>query len=67
MNLIFGYPNADTAFIGFFMMNHSVQMKGVGTSIILEVCRYLKKTGFSYVRLGYVKGNQQYLENVCTG
>lgn len=59
MDLISEYPNAETAYIGFFMLNESVQMKGVGTSIILDACQYLKKLGFSYVRLGYVKGNPQ--------
>lgn len=59
MDIIFGYPKAETAFVGFFMVNQNLQMKGVGTSIISEVCQYLKKIGFSYVRLGYVKGNPQ--------
>ena len=59
MDLISGYPNAETAFIGFFMVDQRMQIRGVGTSIITETCLYLKKMGFSYARLAYVKGNPQ--------
>jgi len=59
MDLISGYPNAKTAFIGFFMLDQRMQGKGVGTALITEVCQYFKETGFSFVKLGYVKGNPQ--------
>ncbi|ADL05840.1 GNAT family N-acetyltransferase [Lacrimispora saccharolytica] len=59
IDLISGYPNGETVFIGFFMIDQHIQKKGIGTSIISEVCRYLKKIGFTYVRLGYIKGNPQ--------
>lgn len=59
MDLISKYPNEETAFIGFFMMSKDHQGKGEGTSIITEVCRYLKEVGFSKARLAYVKGNYQ--------
>ena len=59
MDLISKYPNEETAFIGFFMIDQQVQGKAIGTSIISEVCQYLKRIGFSYARLGYVKGNPQ--------
>lgn len=36
-----------------------LHLNGIGTSIITEVCLYLKKIGFTYVRLGYIKGNPQ--------
>ena len=58
MDLILRYPNEETAFIGFFMMNAAMQGKGTGTKIIEEACAYLKRA-FSFVRLGYVKGNRQ--------
>lgn len=58
MDLILEYPDKKTAFIGFFMMNASMQGKEVGSGIIEDACRYLAKE-FSYVRLGYVKGNMQ--------
>ena len=58
MDLILKYPDKKTAFIGSFMMNASMQGKEVGSGIIEDACRYLSKK-FSYVRLGYVKGNMQ--------
>lgn len=59
MDLIVKYPDDNTAFIGFFMMNKALQGKGVGSAIIKELLSYLKKAGFSYVRLGYVKENKE--------
>ena len=34
LDLIDGYPDSDTAFIGFFMMNKQLQGRQIGTSII---------------------------------
>lgn len=59
MDLIAKYPNGRTAFIGFFMMNKEMQGKGIGSAIIKELLTYLKKAGFTYVRLGYIKGNEE--------
>lgn len=58
MDLILEYPNAETAWIGFFMMNADMQGQGNGSGIIEEVCTCLKNR-FSFVHLGYVKGNRQ--------
>ena len=59
MDLIDGYPNDSTAFIGFFMMNIDYQGKGIGTGIITQLLVYLKQAGFKMVRLGIDKGNPQ--------
>lgn len=59
MDFIKGYPNADTAFIGFFMTDVSIQSKGIGSILISDLCAYLKTIGFSAIRLGWVKGNPQ--------
>lgn len=59
MDLILHYPNKETAFIGFFMMNKAYQNKGIGSDIIEDTLSYLSKEGFSYIRLGYMKGNKQ--------
>ncbi len=59
MDLIEGYPNEQTAFIGFFMLSSNVQGHGVGTDIITEAFAYLKECGFDKVKLGYAKGNPQ--------
>lgn len=59
MDLILHFPNRETAFIGFFMMNKEFQGKGLGTEIIKECFETLKKEGYHYVRLGFAKGNPQ--------
>ena len=59
MDLIAAYPNERTAFIGFFMTDTSVQNKGTGSELIAEACSFLRETGFTSVRLGWVKGNPQ--------
>ncbi|MFR3728032.1 GNAT family N-acetyltransferase [Lacrimispora sp.] len=59
LDVISGYPNEETAYIGFFMVSQQAQNKGIGTAIITEVCQSLKEIGFSYIRLAYVKGNPQ--------
>lgn len=58
LDLIVRYPDTETAFIGFFMMNAKWQGKGVGSEIVREICDGLKTT-FCHIRLGYVKGNPQ--------
>ena len=59
MDLIDGYPEADIAYIGFFMMKKDLQGQGNGTTIIAEASAYLKQTGKTAVRLGIDHGNPQ--------
>ena len=59
LDLIDGYPDSDTAFIGFFMMNRQLQGRQIGTRIIQELCLYLKETGLKRVLLGIDKDNPQ--------
>ena len=59
MDLIDGYPKADTAYIGFFMMRLGRQGRQVGTSIVGEVIGYLRSIGMTAVRLAIDKGNPQ--------
>ena len=59
MDLIDGYPNADTAFIGFFMMNRELQGQGTGTAIVRDVLAALRALGYTAVRLGIDKENPQ--------
>lgn len=59
MDLIVEYPNIHTAYMGLFMVDTTVQGKGVGTAIIEELCNYLSKTEFQRVELAWVKGNPQ--------
>ena len=59
MDLILNFPNKETAFIGFFMMNKAFQGKGLGTEIIEECANCLIKEGYQHIRLGFAKGNPQ--------
>ena len=59
LDLIMYYPDAVTAFIGFFMTDVSVQNKGIGSSIINELCDALSGIGVLKLRLGWVNGNPQ--------
>ncbi|SFN98014.1 Ribosomal protein S18 acetylase RimI [Pseudobutyrivibrio sp. UC1225] len=59
MDLIYGYPAEDTAYVGFFMTDDSVQKKGVGTRIIKELTAELCKKGFAQIKLAWVQGNPQ--------
>ena len=59
MDLIDGYPNADIAYIGFFMMDMTYQGNEIGTAIISEVIDYLRSIGKTAVRLAIDKGNPQ--------
>lgn len=58
MDLIQEYPDTETVWIGFFMMNADMQGRGVGSDLVGEICDCLKRR-FPYARLGYVKGNRQ--------
>lgn len=59
MDLILGYPEDKTAYIGFFMMRRSCQGQGIATGIISGVVTYLCKCGFETLQLAIDKGNPQ--------
>ncbi len=58
MDLIDGYPEDQYAFIGFFMLRLSLQGKGEGSRLIGEIIGYLQTLGFTAVRLGIDKNNE---------
>ncbi len=59
LDLISGYPNQKTAYIGWFMVDNEFQGTGIGTEIIEELLYFLKTQHFSYAELGYIQGNKQ--------
>lgn len=59
LDLIDGYPAADAAYIGLFMVDAAASGKGVGTAVIGELCDRLSRIGFGSVRLAYGKQNPQ--------
>lgn len=59
LDLILGYPDARTAFLGFFMTAAAVQKKGVGSAIISDIRACCKRLGFARLRLAIDEGNPQ--------
>lgn len=57
LDLIVSYPNPQTVFIGWFILEKKMQGKGIGSTILTELLTFLKKQNFSRARLGYIKGN----------
>lgn len=47
LDLVVGYPRDDIAFIGFFMMNHELQGRKIGSKIITDVLAYLRGRDFA--------------------
>lgn len=56
LDLILHYPNPETAFIGWFILRKDLQGHGIGSAIL---CELLSRLPFRYIRLCYVKGNQE--------
>ena len=59
INLITAYPDDETVFIGFFVLNTKNQHKGIAYRIIKESIEYLKTEGYKKIRLDVDKGNPQ--------
>ena len=59
MDLIDGYPEPETGYIGFFMMNSAFQGQGIGTTIIDEAMAHLKSLGKRRIMLAIDKDNPQ--------
>mgnify|MGYP003309309129 CR=1 FL=1 len=59
MDLIWRHPKPDMAFIGWFILDASVQGSGLGRRLVSEVLAMLKKQGVNEVRLGRIEGNPQ--------
>lgn len=59
LDILDDYPDEETCFIGFFMVNILYQGQGIGSEIIQSVLAYVKKIGKAKVRLGIDKENPQ--------
>ena len=59
MDLVDGYPEPGTAFIGLFMMRKALQGRNIGSAVIRETEDYLASLGMSAVRLAIDQGNPQ--------
>lgn len=59
MDYIHQCPDEQTGFIGFFMLEPSIQGEGIGSLIIEEFCAFLAQENMCAVRLGWIHGNRQ--------
>ena len=59
LDLIDGYPKKDIVFIGFFMVDSTIQKSGIGSVIVNELIDYLTTLEYKEVRLGWINGNPQ--------
>ncbi len=59
LDLIDGYPDRETAFLGFFIVAGERSGQGLGSAIIAELCACLKRVGFRRVRLAIDRTNPQ--------
>ena len=55
MDLIEGYPDAKTCYIGLFMVDHARAGQGKGSAIMTELSDALKTLGYEKLRLAYGK------------
>ena len=59
LDFIDGYPEADTAYIGLFMLSKDVQGRKTGTSLIEALALYCRELGYTHLLLGYDKADAQ--------
>lgn len=59
MDLITGYPEKDSAFIGWFMVNGEKQRMGIGSQIFADVRASLAAQGYGTLSLYCVKENAE--------
>ena len=59
LDYIDGFPQHDSGYIGFYMVNAHQQGKKIGSTIIQNVFLYLKHTGKTRIQLGIAEDNPQ--------
>lgn len=59
MDLITGYPNPATAYIGLFMVDAAQQGRGTGSALIADCKQALRAEQFKTLRLAIDEGNPQ--------
>lgn len=59
LDCILSYPEADTAWIGLFMMDLDYQHQHIGSRLIQEISCCLKELGYKKIKLGVDQGYQK--------
>lgn len=57
-DLITGYPDSESAFIGWYVVDGNLQRQGIGSQIFADIRASLKSVGISHISLGCVKENE---------
>lgn len=59
LDLITQYPDDQSVWIGFFMVDKSYQGQGIGSGIMNDVLSSIKSTNLKRAEVAYAKGNTQ--------
>ena len=59
LDLIAGFPEPDTAWIGWLILDQSCQGRGLGSRLVEALLEGLSGAGFAQVKLAYVQSNPQ--------
>ena len=62
LDLITGYPEADDAFIGWFMVDAERQGSGIGSQLIADIRAAMKAQGYDYLSLKVMRENAEALQ-----
>lgn len=57
VDFVEGYPDAETGYIGLFMIDRAFHGKGVGTAILIPFFRAMKERGFEKAALACFESN----------
>ena len=62
LDLIAGYPEADDAFIGWFMVDSDLHRQGIGSNIFADTRASLKAQGYDHLEVRCPKASEPGLE-----
>ncbi len=62
LDLITDYPQAGSAFIGWFMVEAELQGQGIGSQIFADIRASLEAQGYTELALGVIKENEPAIE-----
>ena len=62
LDLITAYPQAGSAFIGWFMVEAELQGQGIGSQIFADIRASLEAQGYTELALGVIKENEPAIE-----
>ena len=58
MDLIVGYPESDDAYIGWFMVDETLQGQGIGSGIFADVRAAMQAQGFDHLEVACPKSSE---------